>query len=97
MPGKRLAQRRPNGAQLGRGRVDRAESFDKGEGVLGLGAVGQEAAGLPAHPPLQRRQAPLGEGGPERVTVDAEPLGVLPQPDLAGQGVGLLGQFALLP
>jgi hypothetical protein len=29
--------------------------------------------------------------------VDAEPLGGLPQPDLAGQGVGLLGQFALLP
>jgi hypothetical protein len=29
--------------------------------------------------------------------VDAEPLGGLPQPDLAGQGVGLLGQFALAP
>jgi hypothetical protein len=43
------------------------------------------------------RQAPLPEGGLEGVAMDAQPLGGLPQPDLAGQGVGLLGQFALLP
>jgi hypothetical protein len=31
------------------------------------------------------------------VAVDAQPLGGLPQPHLAGQGVGLLGQLAPLP
>jgi hypothetical protein len=40
----------------------------------GAKQVGQEAAGLPAHPPLQRQQVPLGEGGLERVAVDAQPL-----------------------
>jgi hypothetical protein len=43
-----FAQRRPGGAQLGRGRVHRAESLGELEGAFGLGAVGQEAAGLPA-------------------------------------------------
>jgi hypothetical protein len=73
--GERLAQRRPGGAQLGRGRVDRAEAFGELEGALDLAAVGQEPAGLSAHPPLQRRQARLGEGGFQGVAVDAEPLG----------------------
>jgi hypothetical protein len=45
---ERLAQRRPGRAQLGGGRVDRAEAFGQGEGTLGLSAVGQEAAALPA-------------------------------------------------
>jgi hypothetical protein len=36
------------GAQLGGGRVHQAESFGELEGALGLGAVGQEAARLPA-------------------------------------------------
>jgi hypothetical protein len=35
------------------------------------------------------------EGGLERVAVDAEPAGGLPQPDLAGELVGL-GQLPLL-
>jgi len=51
--------------------------FGQGEGAFGFGAVGQEAAGLPAHPPLRHGQLPLGEGGLERVAVDAELLGEL--------------------
>jgi hypothetical protein len=46
--GEGFAQRRPGGAQLGRGRVDRAEPFGQHEGAFGLGPVGEEAAGLPA-------------------------------------------------
>jgi hypothetical protein len=38
----------------------------------------------------------VGEGGGEGVAVDAELAGGLSQPDLAGQGVGGLGQLALL-
>jgi hypothetical protein len=97
VPLEGFAQRRLGGAQLDRGRVYRAESFGELEGAFGLGAVGEEAAGLPAHPPLQRRQPPLGEGGLEGIAVDAELAGGLPQPDLAGQGVRLLGQLPLLP
>jgi hypothetical protein len=63
----------------------------------GLGAVGEEAGGLPAHPPRQRRPAPLAEGSFEGVAVDAQPLGGLPQPDLAREGVGGLGPLAVLP
>jgi len=69
----------------------------EGEGAFGFGLVGQEAGGLPAHPPRQRRQAPLAEGSFEGVAVDAQPLGGLPQPALAGEGVGGLGQLAVLP
>jgi hypothetical protein len=39
-----LAQRRPGGAQ----------PLSEGEGALGLGPVGKEAAGLPAHPWLEQ-------------------------------------------
>jgi hypothetical protein len=46
--GECLAQRRPSGAQLGRGGIDAAEPFGELEGAFGLGPVGQEAAGLPA-------------------------------------------------
>jgi hypothetical protein len=35
----------------------------------------------------------VGEGGFEGVTVDAQLLGGLPQSDLAGELVGLLGQL----
>jgi hypothetical protein len=42
--------------------------------------VSKQLAGLPAHPPLQRRQAPLGEGGLQRVAVNGELAGGLPQP-----------------
>jgi hypothetical protein len=83
VPVEGFAQRRPGGAQR--------------ERALGFGAVGEEAAGLPAHPALLRRQAPRGEGGGEGVAVDAELAGGLPEPDLAGQGMGLLGQLPLLP
>jgi hypothetical protein len=79
--GEGFAQRRPGGAQLGRGRVHRAEAFGELEGAFGLGAVGEEPAGLPAHPPLQRRQAPLLERGGEGVAVDAE----LESPALVGR------------
>jgi hypothetical protein len=48
VPLEGLAQRRPGGAQLGGGGVHRAESLGEQEGALGLGAVGEEAAGLPA-------------------------------------------------
>jgi hypothetical protein len=60
--GEGFAQRRLGGAQLGRGRVHRAEAFGQGEGALGLGPVCEEAAGLPAQrvaivpaPPLRPR------------------------------------------
>jgi hypothetical protein len=43
------------------GGVDAAQPLGELEGALGLGAVGEEAAGLPAHPPLQRRQAHWGK------------------------------------
>jgi hypothetical protein len=48
--GEGLAQRRPGGAQLGRGGIHAAQSLGQGEGPLGLGAVGEEPAGLSAHP-----------------------------------------------
>jgi hypothetical protein len=83
-----LAQRRPGGAQLGRGVTEPRRSGEL-EGAFGLGAFGQEPAGLPAHPPLRRGQLPAGEGGGEGVAVDAELAGGLPQPALAGQLVGL--------
>jgi len=57
-----------------------AQLFGQGKGALGLAAVGEEAAGLPAHPPLQRRQVPMGEGSLQRVAVDARLAGRLPQP-----------------
>jgi hypothetical protein len=76
--GKGFAQRRPGGAQLLSGGVDAAELFGELEGTFGFGPVGEEPAGLPAHPPLRRRQAPLGEGGGEGVAVDAELAGGLP-------------------
>jgi hypothetical protein len=79
------------------GGVDAAELFGELEGAFGFGPVGPEAAGLPAHPPLRRRQLPSGEGGGEGVAVDAELAGGLPQPDLVGELVGGLGQLALLP
>jgi hypothetical protein len=41
------------------GGVDAAELFGEGEGAFGLDPVGEEAAGLPAHPPLRCGQAPL--------------------------------------
>ena len=39
-------------AQLLSGGVDAAELLGELESALGLGLVGQEGAGLPAHPPL---------------------------------------------
>jgi hypothetical protein len=84
-----FAQRRPRGAQLGGGGIDTAQPLGRGEGAFGFGAVRKEAAGLPAHPPLQLWQAPLGEGALQGVAVDAELAGGLPQPDSAGQLVGL--------
>jgi hypothetical protein len=48
---KVFAQRRPGGAELGRGGIDAAELLGQLESTFGLGAVGQEPAGLPAHPP----------------------------------------------
>jgi hypothetical protein len=76
--GEGFAQRRPGGAQLGGGGVDAAQPLGEREGALGLAAVCEEAAGLPAYPPRQRRQAPLLEGGLEGVAVDAELAGGLP-------------------
>jgi hypothetical protein len=49
--GEGFAQRRPGGAQLGRGGVNAAEPLGELEGAFGLGPVGKEPAGLPAHPP----------------------------------------------
>jgi hypothetical protein len=43
-----LAQRRPGGAQLGRGGVDAAELFGQRKGAFSFGPVGEKAAGLPA-------------------------------------------------
>jgi hypothetical protein len=53
--GEGFAQRRPGGAQLGRGGVDAAELFGQGKGVLSLAPVGEEAAGLPAQVALSGR------------------------------------------
>jgi hypothetical protein len=55
----RLAQRRPDGAQLGRGSVDAAQPLGQSEGAFGLGAVGQEAARLSAYPAAGQAKAPL--------------------------------------
>jgi hypothetical protein len=79
--GEGFAQRRPGAAKLLGGGVDAAKLFGKLEGAFGLGAVCEEPAGLPAHLPRQRGQAPLGEGGLAGVTVDAQLAGGLPQPD----------------
>ncbi|HEY6666629.1 MAG TPA: hypothetical protein VI036_16005, partial [Propionibacteriaceae bacterium] len=49
----------PGGAQLGGGDVDAAEPFGRGRCVLRFGAVGQEAAGLPAHSAAGHARAPL--------------------------------------
>jgi hypothetical protein len=46
--GEGFAQRRPGGAELGRGGVDAAELLGQLEGPLRFGPVGEEAAGLPA-------------------------------------------------
>jgi hypothetical protein len=48
VPLEGFAQRGPGGAQLDGGGVDTAEPFGELEGALGFGAVGEEAAGLPA-------------------------------------------------
>jgi hypothetical protein len=45
---KAFAQRRPGGGELLGGGVDAAELLGQLEGALGLAAVGQESAGLPA-------------------------------------------------
>jgi hypothetical protein len=66
---------------LGAG-IHASQLLGHGEGTLGLTAVGQEAAGLPAHQPLRQGRLPAGEGGLERVAVNAQLLGSLPQPDL---------------
>jgi hypothetical protein len=46
--GERFAERRPSGAQLLNGGIDAAELLGELEGAFGFGAVGEEAAGLPA-------------------------------------------------
>jgi hypothetical protein len=79
------------------GSVDTAELLGQLEGAFGFGPVGEEAAGLPAHPTIRQRQVPLGEGGLEGVAMDTELAGGLPHPDLPGQGVGGLGQLPALP
>jgi hypothetical protein len=48
--GEGFAQRRPGRPQLLSGGVDAAQPLRKLEGALGLGTVGEEAAGLPAQP-----------------------------------------------
>jgi hypothetical protein len=53
--GEGFAQRRPGGAELGRGGVDAAQLLGQGEGAFGLGPVGEEAAGLPAQRTLLGR------------------------------------------
>jgi len=73
------------------GGVDAAQLLGQGLGAFGLGAVGEEAAGLPAHPPLGQGQLPAGEGGLEGVAVDARLAGRLPQPHFGRLGVGGLG------
>jgi hypothetical protein len=59
-----FAQRGPGGPQLLGGGVDAAELLGELEGAFGLGAVDQEAAGLPAHPllGLQGPMVAAGEG-----------------------------------
>jgi hypothetical protein len=52
--GERLPQRRPGSPKLLRCGVDAAQPFGQGEGAFGLVAVGQEPAGLPAHPTVTR-------------------------------------------
>jgi hypothetical protein len=59
--GEGFAQGRPGGAQLGGGGVDAAEPLGQGEGALGLGAAGQEAAGLPAQRDVGRGSAYAGD------------------------------------
>jgi hypothetical protein len=73
--GKRLAQRRPGSPKLGGRRIDAAQPLSELEGALGLGPVGQEAAGLPAHsllgiqgPTGRRRRGSTNMGGGFDVT-----------------------------
>jgi hypothetical protein len=65
VPLEGFAQRRPGCAQLGGGGVDAAQLLGQRVGPLSFGPVGEEAAGLPAHPAAGHARAPLvavGEG-----------------------------------
>jgi hypothetical protein len=46
--------------QLGDSRANAAQPLSQGEGAPGFGAVGEEAAGLPAHPPAPAQAHPTG-------------------------------------
>src|SRR6266508_1164411 len=62
--GEGFAQRRPGGAQLLSGGVDTrdtAQPLSQRKCAFGLGPVGKEAAGLPAHPPLEQRQVAMAK------------------------------------
>jgi hypothetical protein len=52
--GEGSAQRPPAVSQRSRGRIEAAEPLGQGKGVFGLCAVGEEVAGLPAHPWLEQ-------------------------------------------
>jgi hypothetical protein len=54
---------------LGRGGVDAAQPLGQGEGAFGLGAVGQEAAGLSACPAAGQAKAPLVAVGDSSTSV----------------------------
>jgi hypothetical protein len=71
--GEGFAQRRPGGAQLGGGGVDAAELLGQRVGPLSFGAVGEEAAGLPAQRVAVVPGPLLGSAlGNERGAVEAD-------------------------
>jgi hypothetical protein len=60
--GEGSAQRRPGGPQLVGGGIDAAELFGELESTIGLGPVGEEPAGLPAHCLLACKAPLVGVG-----------------------------------
>jgi hypothetical protein len=68
VPVEGFAQRRPGSPKLLSGGVDAAQPLSQPEGPLGLGAIREEAAGLPAHPPLGL-QGPMVAAGDRSTSV----------------------------
>jgi hypothetical protein len=80
VPLEDFAQRRPGGPKLGGSGVDAAQPLGELEGGLDFGTVGEEAGGLPAHPPMYLVHVELSEAcfgfevNDQGVIVNAAPI-----------------------